>query len=221
MAARPISSQVHGILDYTTGATLTALPALLGIGGTRAGRVLRAAGLTTVAYSALTRYELGAAKVLPYRGHLALDAVAAAGLAAAPFLLGTRDEGPRHWVPHVALGVFELGAVALSDPAGGGADLPADAAPAPSTTAPTAPAAPAAAGATTALGEPAPGAGPAAFDVAADAHRERTERTEVVMPDGVEANAGIGARTIGVGTASGGGGVGSGSAEPASPNAKP
>lgn len=41
------------------------------------------------------------------------------------------------------------------------------------------------------------------------------------LPGGVEANAAMGARTIGVGTASGGGGIGSGSAEPASPNARP
>ena len=211
MAARPISSQLHGILDYTTSATLTALPAVLGLGGTRAGRVLRLAGLTTAAYSALTRYELGAAKVLPYRAHLGLDAVAAVGLASSPFLLGTRDDGPRHWVPHVALGIMELGAVALSDPNGGGADLPAEAAPAsvPASAQATAPA-------------PASGTGASApFDVTADRHREQTERSEVVMPEGVEANAGIGARTIGVATASGGGGVGSGSAEPSSPNTNP
>ena len=196
MAARPISSKLHGILDYSTGAALTALPSVLGLGGTRAGRTLRIAGATTAGYSLVTNYELGARKALPYRGHLALDAVAAAGLAAAPFLLRTRDEGVRHWLPHVVLGALELGVVALSDPSGAGATASP---PAAATT-------PAGTGATPPR-EPQP------------QNPETKDRPPVVMPDGVEANAAMGARTIGVGTSPNGGGIGSGTAEPGSPNA--
>src|SRR4051812_45555668 len=76
MARHPISSRLHGILDYTTGATLIAAPAALGLGGTAAGRILRGAGAGHAGYAALTRYELGVVKVIPYRAHLAMDAVA-------------------------------------------------------------------------------------------------------------------------------------------------
>ncbi len=77
-----ISSRAHGVLDYTTGAALLAAPRMLGLRGTAAGAVLRAAGAGHIGYSLLTDYELGVAKVLPYRAHLAIDAAAAAGLAA-------------------------------------------------------------------------------------------------------------------------------------------
>lgn len=193
---RPIDSKLHGVLDYTTGATLAALPSVLGLGGTRAGRVLRGAGVATTAYSLFTRYELGAVRKLPYRGHLALDTIAALGLAAAPWVLRTRDEGVRHWLPHVAVGAFELGAVALSDPSGGGAD-PVE----------------------QATSRVADTVSDTVAQVKDAAPTGEDERPKTVMPDGVEANDAMGARTIGVGTATGGG-IGSGTAERSSPNAR-
>ena len=93
MPSGPISSRVHGMLDLAVGAKLLVLPSLLGTGGTRSGRLLRAAGAGTIAYAALTKYELGVAKVLPFRAHLAIDAASAGGMLAAPWLLGLRSEG--------------------------------------------------------------------------------------------------------------------------------
>lgn len=113
---KPITTKLHGVLDYVTGATLIALPSALGVSGMSAGRALRGAGLGHVAYSLLTNYELGVKRVLPMRVHLALDAAGAVGLAASPWLLGTNRAEPRQWVPHVALGAYELTAVALSQP---------------------------------------------------------------------------------------------------------
>jgi hypothetical protein len=136
MPRRPITPRTHGAIDYVSGAALVAAPALLGLGGTRAGRALRAAGATHAAYSLLTRYPLGAAKVLPYRGHLALDAVAATGLAASPWLLGTAGEGRRHWLPHLVVGALELGAVALSDPSEARGSAPGTAVPTAATSTP-------------------------------------------------------------------------------------
>ena len=112
----PISTRLHGVLDYVTGATLIAAPSLLGLGGTRAGAAMRVAGVGHALYSLVTDYELGVAKLVPMRAHLAADAVGAVGLAVAPWLLGEADEGADHWLPHLVLGVYELGAVALSDP---------------------------------------------------------------------------------------------------------
>ena len=110
-----ISSRTHGVLDYTTGAALLAAPNVLGLRGTAAGAVLRAAGAGTIGYSLLTAYELGVAKVVPYRAHLAVDAVAAVGLAAAPIVAG-RSGRRAQWLPHGLFGLWEIAAVALSVP---------------------------------------------------------------------------------------------------------
>lgn len=59
-------------------------------------------------YSTLTDYPLGVVKLIPYKVHLVLDAASALSLAATPLLSGQWRKGPRHWVPQVALCLFEL-----------------------------------------------------------------------------------------------------------------
>jgi hypothetical protein len=59
-------------------------------------------------------------KVIPYQAHLALDALGAVALAATPFVTGQYKQGPKQWVPHVALALFELSSLAISDPTGYG-----------------------------------------------------------------------------------------------------
>lgn len=113
----PIGSSLHGALDYITGTKLIAASFLPFLRGTFAGRVLRIAGASHIGYSLITDYELGAVKVLPYKVHLGIDALGAVGLAAAPYVAG-RD-GLDRWIP-VAVGAYELGAVAMSDPRGRG-----------------------------------------------------------------------------------------------------
>ena len=123
---RPIDSTLHGMTDYSVGATLmTVFPRLAGIRGTRASRQIRTAGAVHAAYSTLTDYPLGAAKVIPYKAHLAIDAVAAVALAATPFVTGQWKQGRKQWVPHVGLCLFELGSLLFSDPTGNG-DYKAD-----------------------------------------------------------------------------------------------
>ena len=67
-----LSTRTHGVVDYLTAGTLLALPRAMGWGD-RVTNLLTGAALGTVAYSLLTRYELGAVKVLPMKAHLALD----------------------------------------------------------------------------------------------------------------------------------------------------
>ena len=118
---RPIDSTLHGVTDYTAGATLlTVLPRWAGIEGTRSAGQIRRAAAIHVGYSTLTDYPLGVVKVLPYRAHLAIDAIGALALAATPFVTGQFVKGPKHWVPHVALCLFELSALVMSDPTGRG-----------------------------------------------------------------------------------------------------
>jgi hypothetical protein len=114
---RPIDSTLHGATDYTAGTLLTtAFPKLAGIEGTRAAKQIRIAGATHAGYSTLTDYPLGIVKVIPYKVHLAIDALGALALAATPFVTGQWKKGRRQWVPHVALCLFELTALLMSDP---------------------------------------------------------------------------------------------------------
>jgi hypothetical protein len=63
---RPVDSTLHGVVDYTAGATLlTVFPRAAGIHGTRAARQVRAAAAIHAGYSTITDYPLGAVKVLP------------------------------------------------------------------------------------------------------------------------------------------------------------
>src|SRR3954447_626044 len=118
---RPIDSTLHGVTDYTVGTLLmTAFPKIAGIEGTESANQIRIAGAIHMGYSTITDYPLGVAKVIPYKAHLAIDAIGALALAATPFITGQYRKGPRHWVPHLALCLFELGSLALSDPTGRG-----------------------------------------------------------------------------------------------------
>lgn len=118
---RPISSSLHGATDYTVGATLlTAFPRLADIEGTRSARQIRIAAAIHAGYSTLTDYELGILKLIPFKAHLALDAIGALALAATPFVTGQYRKGRRQWVPHVGLAVFELTSLVMTDPTGKG-----------------------------------------------------------------------------------------------------
>ena len=118
---RPIDSTLHGLTDYTVGTLLmTALPRVAGVEGTPAARQIRTAGAVHAGYSTITDYPLGIVKAIPYRAHLALDALGALALAATPFVTGQWKKGTRQWLPHVALCLFELGSLAMSDPTGRG-----------------------------------------------------------------------------------------------------
>jgi hypothetical protein len=118
---RPIDATLHGVTDYSAGAMLmTVFPRIAGIDGTRSAGQIRTAGAIHAGYSALTDYPLGAVKVIPFQVHLALDAVGAIALAATPFVTGQWKKGPRQWLPHVGLALFELASLAITDPTGRG-----------------------------------------------------------------------------------------------------
>lgn len=121
MPPRPIDATLHGITDYTVGTALvTVFPRLAGLDGTASGRQIRISGAIHAGYSTLTDYPLGLVKLIPYKVHLALDALGALGLAGAPFASGRWKGGVRCWAPHVGLAVFELTSLLMSDPSGRG-----------------------------------------------------------------------------------------------------
>jgi hypothetical protein len=121
MPPRPIDATLHGVTDYTVGAfLLTAFPKLADIEGTRSARQIRTAAAIHAGYSTITDYPLGIVKLLPFKAHLAIDAIGALALAATPFVTGQYKGGRKQWVPHVALCLFELASLAMTDPTGKG-----------------------------------------------------------------------------------------------------
>ena len=104
---RPITSRMHGMLDYPAGLLLIASPWLLGFSdvGDGAATIPVVIGVLVLLQSLITDYELSVANVLPLKAHLSLDVVAGVLLALSPVLLGFADAGVEGWLPHVVLGL--------------------------------------------------------------------------------------------------------------------
>jgi hypothetical protein len=115
MKMRFIPTSVHGAVDHVVGPALVLAPTLLRLKSTSPeGIVARAVGGAEAAYSNVTDYELSVKNIVPMKVHLALDAVGGATLALVPQLTGARQRGKKHWVPHLAIGVMEIGMAALT-----------------------------------------------------------------------------------------------------------
>ena len=112
---RVIPTSVHGAVDQVVGPALVIAPTILRLGRTSPeGLTARAVGGVEAFYSNITDYELSMKNVVPMRVHLALDAVGGATLALVPQLTGARTRGKKHWLPHLALGAFEVAMAAFT-----------------------------------------------------------------------------------------------------------
>ena len=111
---KPINTRVHGVLDYLAVVLLFALPRVLGWSD-RVTLLLTVVAVSMLGASLLTRYELGAFKVLPMRAHLVLDFLAGALLIAAGAFLSGEPDGVR--VALGVLGLAEVGTALLTQPA--------------------------------------------------------------------------------------------------------
>jgi hypothetical protein len=116
---QPLGSRAHGIMDYVTGASLVAASRLPPLKGTFAGTVAAATGSNVLGLSAVTDYEVGLLRLLPFKAHLALDALTGVGLLALPWIADQAENARDRIVP-LAIGVLELGAVIATDPEGRG-----------------------------------------------------------------------------------------------------
>lgn len=75
---KPITTKIHGWLDYIVGMLHLIGPALLGYSyDTVAAIVPLMIGLLIIAYSLLTDYELSLYRRIPMKAHLLLDIIAA------------------------------------------------------------------------------------------------------------------------------------------------
>ena len=101
-----IGTKTHGYLDYLTGILLLALPSLAGWDlRSSASVVPMVLGAFTIVYSLMTNYELGIAKLISVKTHLAIDFLSGVFLAASPWLFGFADAV---WEPHVVVGIIEI-----------------------------------------------------------------------------------------------------------------
>ncbi len=107
-----IPTSVHGVLDYMTSGLLVALPRMMGW-SKPATQFFTGAALGTLGYSLLTRYELGAVKVMPMEAHIGLDTLNGLTLLTSPFWL-LRRETKDVRLTLIALGLYELAAAAMS-----------------------------------------------------------------------------------------------------------
>lgn len=115
MTIRVIPTTVHSAVDHVVGPALIAAPALLGLDRTSPEGIMpRLNGVAAAVYSNLTDYELSMKNVIPMKAHLALDALTGAALAAVPLATGAHKRGTRHWLPHAAVGAFEIGMALLT-----------------------------------------------------------------------------------------------------------
>jgi hypothetical protein len=114
---RFIPTRVHGVIDYLAAGLLIGAPVLLGFKRKDARTWIPIAlGIGTIAYSALTDYEIGVVRIIPMPVHLKLDAANGALLAASPWLFGFADEVA---APHLMFGLFEIGASLVTQPVAG------------------------------------------------------------------------------------------------------
>ncbi len=107
MGTKPISTKTHGAIDYLSVPVLLALPRVFGW-SPAVTRFLTVAATGTLAYSLLTRYELGAKPVLPMTTHLALDGLNGAMTIAASWLLGEGNRTVK--LTLLGIGAFEIAA---------------------------------------------------------------------------------------------------------------
>lgn len=119
-----LSTRLHGALDYLMGVLLIAAPWLFGSadGADEAATwVLVALGAGVILYSLFTDYELGLVRKIPMPTHLLLDIGGGVLLAGSPWLFGFAEEA---WLPHLVLGVLEVGAALVTERAPGPASTP-------------------------------------------------------------------------------------------------
>jgi hypothetical protein len=115
MKKRFIPTSIHSTIDHVIGPALVAAPTVLGLPRTSPeGLVARTVGGVEAVYSNLTDYEMSLKNVVPMRVHLALDAAGGATLALVPLLTGAHKRGKKHWLPHLAIGAFEVGMAAFT-----------------------------------------------------------------------------------------------------------
>ena len=103
---RPISTKTHGMIDYALWVTTaSALPKMMN-GAIHTARLVRNAGTAASVTAMVTNYEAGVVRLMPMKGHLALDFMMCTALILSPLFLPASER-------RYALIPMTLGAVGL------------------------------------------------------------------------------------------------------------
>lgn len=109
-----IDTKTHGYMDYLMGLFLIVAPWIFRLDpGAPEGFILILLGAAAIVYSLITSYELGMAKVISMKSHLALDVLSGIVLAASPWIFGFAH---RVYMPHLVLGIIEICAGLMTKP---------------------------------------------------------------------------------------------------------
>jgi hypothetical protein len=108
-----INTRTHAIIDYVMGAALIIVPFLFNFGAVSSAALWTPVilGVVVLLTSLVTKYELSVAKVIPMPIHIGADILVGLVLAASPWLFGFAEQ---MWMPHLILGVVEIGVALLS-----------------------------------------------------------------------------------------------------------
>ena len=113
---KPISKNVHVIIDYPYAATVPFLPEAVEFDQLlKAKHLCRLLGVGALSYTLLTKAKWGLFKLLPFKQHLIIDFSVSVVAAAAPWLLGfSKKRAARNTL--LAVGLAGLTAALLTDP---------------------------------------------------------------------------------------------------------
>lgn len=112
---RFLSTRIHGIADYLVGIVLILAPWIFGFAtGGPAQWIAIAFGVLMIGMALLTRYEFGLLPVIPMSAHLMLDVIAGVCLALSPWFFGFADAPENFWVPHLVVGLLEVGTAMMT-----------------------------------------------------------------------------------------------------------
>jgi hypothetical protein len=105
----------HAILDYAWAGTMMAAPWLFGFRKNKVATINSvASGAAILGLSLMTRYPLGAARLIPFPVHGAIETAAGVANSAAPWLMGFSRNDRARWT-HVLSGLTTLAVVAMTD----------------------------------------------------------------------------------------------------------
>lgn len=110
---KPISTRVHGLIDYAWAAAASGLADRLTAAASTA-RLLSGAASAATASSLVTRYEWGVVPVMPMKTHLAADLALCTVLVASPLFLPASER--RAAIVPVVLGLMGFVTAMLTDP---------------------------------------------------------------------------------------------------------
>ncbi|HEX8176500.1 MAG TPA: SPW repeat protein [Pyrinomonadaceae bacterium] len=105
----------HAVMDYAWAGTMMAAPWLFGFSRNRkatTNAVVSGAGI--LALSLMTKYPLGAVKLVPFPTHGVIETVAGVATAASPWLMGFSRNRSAKWT-HLLAGLGTLMVVAMTD----------------------------------------------------------------------------------------------------------